>query len=224
MKKSTLSLALAVILSTTMTMCTKPQLSETQTVQATKSLFLPKAFTDSIKQNQDLAIKMSNDVDWKALKKYSEECLSILIAKNIDLNDESNYNTQTFYGRLGDDSKAYKDKMVAGKKHAKAFMTKYYPNLDQCSSCSVLDPARKLAYAKTLNSLKNAKNQNKANILASNQKIENIVAESLADVKAPDCWNLKFFACGGICALTIELPPAFALCIALCVAEYCTTT
>ncbi len=218
MKKNNVSITLvAILLITVMTMCTKSETPEelVPSVKAAKGMFLTKSFTDSVTQNKELALKMSNDVDWKALKSNSQECLAILIAKNIDLHDESNFNSETFYRRLGNDAQVYKEKMLAGKEHAKAFMKRYFPNLNQCSSCNVVDPTKKLAYATALDAIRIARNQKNMNTAPT-------ISAELEDGGAPNCWNVEFFACGGLCALTIELPPAFALCMALCVVEYCT--
>ena len=213
--KSTIAVSVLILFS----MCSKTppaEKAEKEAIFQKEKLF---AFYESDFKNKDskiLVLQISNDPDWKAYKKISNELISILISNNIDLHNYKNYNENYFYSQLGDDVATYKSKFKLGKEHASRMYQRYFSDIKICSTCNTLTLEKKEAYANTLDLIRNAKSKNNTSMKTS--------AESMDAPTSPDCWNLKFFACGGICAMTIELPPAFALCIAACFSEYCTTT
>ena len=124
----------ALLLSSQFMMCTKIEAPraelELTKINASNAKILSRSASDSIQQNKDLAIKMSNDNDWKALKKNSDELLSLLLSNDINLYDESNFNTKTFYDHLGDDADDHKEKLALERctqRYLWEFLSRYRP-------------------------------------------------------------------------------------------------
>jgi hypothetical protein len=160
----------------------------------------------------ELAKIISNDPDWIEYKKTSQELLVFLIKKNINLYDLRYFDKHFFYSQIGKDSVFYDSKFQIGKKHAFNIYKKYFADVKICTPCYELSLDKKLAYAKLFEKIKLSKEMNQ-------RSLQN---EGGGDVpKAPNCWNLQFFACGGLCAMTMEAPPAFALCMGYCIAQHC---
>ena len=114
--KSTIAVSVLILFS----MCSKTppaEKAEKEAIFQKEKLF---AFYESDFKNKDskiLVLQISNDPDWKAYKKISNELISILISNNIDLHNYKNYNENYFYSQLGDDVATYKSKSVQHVTH-----------------------------------------------------------------------------------------------------------
>jgi hypothetical protein len=165
--------------------------------------------------SQEQVKMILDDPDWIVYKSISQDLLKMLLKHKIDLYDTRNFNSAYFYKKLGDDSTYYREKLIKGKSSVTRLYYRYFSDLEVCESCNELTIEKKMAYAELLHQIKTKViGSSKNKMLAAN-----IGEESLAS--APNCWNLNFFACGGICAMTIEAPPVFALCMAYCIAQHC---
>lgn len=194
---------------------TKPNVEKLATVNFNEVAInsgLPE-FPDNA-QSRALSDRISKDPDWKGFQSNSNLLLAILIRKKVDLSDVKNFNKQEFYKLLGSDSVVYKAKVVKVQDYAGKIIAKYFPTVKACKTCGSLTQERMNAYAEKLTQLSRSSMQAK-------QMDASSTVAPVSDSATPSCWNPQFFACGALCGLTIEAPPAFALCMYLCYDSYC---
>lgn len=161
---------------------------------------------------------IGNDVDWIIFKTVSQELINIMLKHKINLRDDRNFNTEYFYKQLKNDAAIYHAKMVQGRSAAYRLYYRYFSDREICEPCGELTFEKKKAYADLFDQVKSANTKY--------QPLDYLVAPESDDggrpfPKAPNCWDLSFFACTGVCAMTIEIPPAFALCMAYCISQHC---
>lgn len=169
------------------------------------------AFINKIQGNREMADKISKDSLWKNLKNITDEMTAILISNDIDLKDSKILDEKYFYRKLGKDADIYKFKFRTGKIYAEQLRLKYFSAYKVCGDCSTISPEKVSQYALKLDQLK-------ANMMPVTKTTS---VSTSSENNGPSCWNWQFFACGTICAATVEAPPLFALCMALCVDSYC---
>ena len=166
-----------------------------------------------------LAKLISEDNDWKALKKLNYEFLDILVKSDVPVSSYITNAGNKDVEKLN--SKIYLAKLEEAKRLANQMKNKYFQNSKQCYTCETMTEAKLKLFAEKINTFRNNKVVYNEFLIKLGMKGET-QNKSRAGQSAPvDCNNWRFTLCGGACVVTAPTGIIFAACLAMCVAEFC---
>jgi hypothetical protein len=178
-----------------------------------------------MRNSDSLYNELIADTNFIKLQNYSED-IQALIVKILDQNvipltEVDLYNNKNeILNAINVTAEEYDLLQVKFKESAALVVTKYgFNNLNSnCTLCEMsLD--QKIEEFRSL-LVRFSENRDELNNLFGKIKVGSTSGQN--GPGTPDCNNLQFYMCGTLCALTIEAPPVFALCLAYCTCQHCT--
>ena len=172
-------------------------------------------------KDASLAARISSDPEWKEFVKIQATFLDKIVKSDIAPELFGKMTLQEISVKFKDSEQNLKEEFERVKSLASSIMTKYFPNEPVCNSCSEFTQGKIQAFEQKIILFR----QNKASYKEFHNAIgftseetdpQNALVEPL-----PDCNNWRFYLCGTACALGAPLPPVFAACLLLCIAEFC---
>lgn len=169
-----------------------------------------------------LAKLISEDNDWKALKKLNYEFLDILVKSDVPVSNYLSNANNKDVEKLN--NKIYLAKLEEAKRLANQMKNKYFQNSQQCYTCETMTEAKLKLFAEKINTFRNNKvvyNEFLMKIGMNSETSNKGKADPDQISTTPDCNNWRFSLCAGACVVTAPTGIFFAACLAMCVAEYC---
>lgn len=155
--------------------------------------------------------KIVNDTDWKTLIQNNVKILDLIVKSDIDVSNKELMMSDEFYVKIGLDKKVANEMIKNSKLAAEKLRDKYFTNDLICETCNSIDDKNWAVFVTKINTFRKDKIQ-----------YQNFLSTiGYNPTSRVNCNNWRFYVCGTGCAISIEVPPAFAGCLLICAANFC---